>query len=70
MSMMTYCLSALGPPPGCGHKPTPDMPICAVCRMSLDSFTETERDNALRRARKLLQSYGYRVSSAPTAGQE
>lgn len=63
MSMMTHCLSTIGPPPGCGHKPTPEMPICAVCRMSLDRYTERERDKAISAARRLLESYGYRVAN-------
>lgn len=58
---MAQCLSCLGPPPGCGHEPTPEQPICASCRESHERYVREIRENAIRSAKRTLEGFGYTV---------
>lgn len=59
--MPAQCLSCLGPPPGCGHQPTPDKPVCDGCALSYENYVARERDMAIRAAKAVLAGRGFLV---------
>ncbi len=58
---MSKCLSVLGPPPGCGHEPTATEPFCLYCTKSWDDYERKAHEQAIRDAKRYLESHGYRV---------
>lgn len=64
--MTAQCLSACGPPPHCGHVPTPERPVCAACVISHEATAERIARTVIDNAVRLLESHGYKVIP-PTA---
>jgi hypothetical protein len=56
------CLSQFGPPPHCGHVPTPDAPICVVCLEASHNYYCKEEERIVRDAKRVLESRGYTVT--------
>lgn len=58
---MKTCYSVLGPPPGCGHTPTVEQPICETCTNAHDRFRKEFDAKEIEKAKRVLQSHGYMV---------
>lgn len=59
--MSARCLSTLGPPPHCGHKPTADNPVCALCEESYRRYCEEAERKLVETSIRALRSRGYTV---------
>lgn len=59
---MAQCLSVAGPPPRCGHKPTAEHPICALCQQADERYWREAEEKIVRDAKNALESRGYHVT--------
>lgn len=60
--MTARCLSVIGPPPDCGHKPTPERPLCDGCVEANERYHDGVVKAAVRAAENLLKYHGYTVT--------